>query len=816
MTADAVAQGIVLGLVYGALGVGLVLVFRTSRVVNFAHGEIGALGAAGLAKLVLDEHWPWVVAAAVVLALGAAIGALTELLIARRVAHRPKLVLLVATIGLSQLLLVAQLLLPSIREVAPYPSPMHRRVTIGSIVLTGRDFVPLAIIPALIVGLTVWLTSTPSGRALRAVGEDRRGAELCGVRTGRVAVVAWALAGALSTATAVLANPLQGVIVGRPSEALGAGLMVRALAAAMVGRLRSVPMAMFGGVAVGLIQAVANNGHFDPSVADIALLVFMLGVVLIGARGGDDSEEGQLAVVPPLRQVSPVFVLGALAVAASAPVFARPSELFSLSRVVLYALVGLSLVLLTGWGGQLSLGQFAIAGVGTFALALLERHGVPFWVSLPCVIVIGAVVSLVVGLPALRVRGLELAVTTLAFAVACSSWLFTRSGLLDAQGTATVHRSLLTGPLAFYEVCLGALAAGLVVAVSVRRSDLGRRMLAVRSDERRAAALGISPARTKLAAFAVAGGMAALAGALLGVLRVHSSAADFGPAESLRIVAVVVIGGAGSVAGAVVGTIVVLGVPAMFGSTTIAGLLPSGIGILVLTLLFPGGLVSLWRRAPLRGEPVRRPMRPLARPPAGVELRDVRVRFGGRVALDGVDLVIEPGSAVGLIGANGAGKTTLLDVISGFTLCDGGVFVAGRPMGRMSPAARARLGIGRVVQGTRVFEDLTVAEVVISAAALSRFGLDEYASMPCQELPTGIRRVVDLASVAAMRPRILLLDEPTSGLSHAEVETLLPVIQELANQTTLVLVEHDVSFVREVVDRIVVLDLGRVRTEQIR
>jgi ABC-type branched-subunit amino acid transport system permease subunit len=642
--ADALTHGVILGLVYGVLAAGLVLVYRASGVVNFAHGEAGALGAAVLAKLVLDEHWSFVLALPVVLALGGIIGALSEVCIARRLVNRPRLALLVATIGLSQVLLVAQLLLPKINEVAAYPTPVHRQLSIGSVTLNGPDFVAIAVVPAIVVGLAIWLLRTPSGRALRAASDNPDAARLAGIRPHRVALMAWVLAGVVSTATAIVANPLQGVTVGQQTQSVGVGLLVRALVAALVGRLQSLSLAIAGGVAVGVLQAVADSGHMSQSAVDLVLLLAALGLVL--ARPSERSArtkpgEGELvAAAPPHRGRIPVsnLAVGLVVGAAALPIVAgRASELFSLSRVVLYAVVGVSVVILTGWAGQLSLGQFAIVGIGTFAAAAFEAHGLPFWVGVPLTAAVGAGISLLVGIPALRARGLDLAVTTLALAVACSSWLFTQSWLLGSGGVVVVQPGRLIGidlrgPLAYYETTVAVLAVALVGAGAVRRGGLGRRLLAVRANERRAAALGVSPTASKLAAFALAGALAGVAGALLAGLRVRSGAADFGPQESLQVVAVAVIGGAGSAEGAVLGAVFVLGVPAIFGDTTVAGLLPSGLGLLLLVLLFPGGLLELvhravparWRRPPVQDEtavaPADRSPPPSSPPPSSPPL----------------------------------------------------------------------------------------------------------------------------------------------------------------------------------------------------
>ena len=385
----------------------------------------------------------------------------------------------------------------------------------------------------------------------------------------------------------------------------------------------------------------------------------------------------------------------------------------------------------------------------------------------------------------------------------------------------------------------------------MRRSDLGRRLLAVRSNERRAAADGVSPAVAKLSAFAVAGVLAGVAGALLAGLRIRSGPTDFGPDVSLQVVALAVIGGAGSAVGAVVGAVFVLGVPAIFGDTTVAGLLPSGIGLLVLVLAFPGGLVELAARvwalvpggrpnAPPAGSAApaatgaaaphargsRSPALVGSRGPAPLEVSGLTVRFGGRVALDDVALSVGGGEVLGLIGANGAGKSTLLDVVSGFIAPNAGrVVVAGRDLARLSPAQRARAGIGRVLQDARLFDDLALAEAVMvgasaadgdrerrAAEALDLLGLRPYADVPCQRLSTGTRRLAELASAIAGDPSLLLLDEPTAGLAQREAEALAPLLSRLRAELgiTVVLVEHDVPLVLSVADTLVCLGAGRV------
>jgi ABC-type branched-subunit amino acid transport system ATPase component len=320
---------------------------------------------------------------------------------------------------------------------------------------------------------------------------------------------------------------------------------------------------------------------------------------------------------------------------------------------------------------------------------------------------------------------------------------------------------------------------------------------------------------------------------MLAGLRTRSGASDFTPQESLQVVALAVIGGAGSPFGAVLGAVFVLGVPAVFGDTTVAGLLPTGLGLLVLVLLFPGGFweVGQWLRDRFRPRPPtvpaavqREPVAP--RTPSGLVVSGLTVRFGGRVALDHVDLAVEPGQVLGLIGANGAGKSTLLDVVNGFLYPDeGSVALDGRSLLGLPVAGRATAGVGRVLQDARLFDNLTLREAVLAAApgpagrragpageALALLGLERFADVECQRLSTGTRRLGELACAIVGRPSILLLDEPTAGLAQREAEAFGPFLARLQESlgVSVVLVEHDVPLVMSVADRLVCLGAGLV------
>jgi ABC-type branched-subunit amino acid transport system ATPase component/ABC-type branched-subunit amino acid transport system permease subunit len=888
VSGEIVVVGALAGMAYAVLAAGLVLVYRATKVINFAHGEIGALGAAVLGKLVLDHGWNFWLALVLVLIAGGALGALIETTVIRRLARGPKLALLVATIGIAQLLLVAQLLLPRVRleNAGPFPSPLDRSLAIGNLVLTSPHFMIFAFVPAVVVGLGMLLQRTPWGLAIRAAADNRDAAELAGISTRRVSTMVWVLAGVLSTLTVVLVNPLRNVNVGGLAfaEALGPGLLLRALAAALVGRLVSLPLALAGGVGIGVVEALVFANVADPSWSE--LLLFLLVLTLVLVRGGDQEQETGLETLGTLVRPIPerfrhlwwvrnggrLAGLAGIAVAAMLPVvFGSASQTFLFGRMLVFAIVGLSVTMLTGWSGQLSLGQFAMVGVGAMTTVFLHGRGMPYGAAVAYATVAGALAALLVGFPALRLRGLYLAVTTLSFAVAAREWFFTQEWFLGDGSVVFVQPGQTLGvnfnaQKTFYLVCLAGLIVSVVVTSRLRASGLGRSIIAVRDNERAAASFGISPSGTKLLAFAVPGALASFGGALLAGLTVQFGPDAFAPADSLAIVGMAVIGGLGSITGALLGAVYVVGLPALLGPTAAVKLATSGIGLLVLLLYKPGGFAQIVFRArdlalerfvpdttqdtpgadPSRTVPAAPSVRPVSDRPgsrgAVLDVDDVTVRFGGLVALSSVSMHVDDGEIVGLIGTNGAGKSTLMDVISGFTSADEGtVRLLGRDVTDQRPHARARLGMARVFQDARLFPGLTVREALQTAleaddpsdlvpviaafapareaeerkrttarAYVSLFGLGRYADVHIADLSTGTRRIVEMACLSAQGSRLLLLDEPTAGVAQRESEAMAPMIRRVREElgASVLVIEHDMPMIMGLSDRVYCLAAG--------
>jgi ABC-type branched-subunit amino acid transport system ATPase component/ABC-type branched-subunit amino acid transport system permease subunit len=885
---EIVVLGLISGMTYGLLGVGLTLTYRASRVINFAYGEMGALPAVIVPVLVLNHGWSWWLAVPLGVAVAGGLGAATEFTVIRRLSRAPRLVVLVATLGIAQILLVANLLIPRTGKLAggAYPTPFHALVRIGSLRLNAGHVLILVVSPLIVLALTLFLARTSVGIASRASAENRDAALLAGVPVGAVSLLVWTLAGVLAGASAILVGPTKPLL---SQVALGPSLMVRALAAALIGRLANLPQVLAGGLVIGVVELLVLWNYPTGGLLEMTLFVIVLGCLLFGrglgqlARGGDESSWALAGSVRPLaravaasRSVATarrVAIGGAVALAALAPLPMQNSQRLLASSVVIFALIGLSVVVLTGFAGQVSLGQFAFVALGALVGGRMYQLGYPAWMGALYAIAAGALVAAGIGLAALRVRGLFLAVGTLGFALAASTWLFNQPWLVVADVTGLTSRRIprphalgvdFQKELPYYWLCLVAFCAVAALVHRLRNTGVGRSMVAVRDNERAAAALSVSPRRAKLTAFVVAGAIAGLGGWLYGALLVNFNVNAFGPEQSLNLVAMCVFGGVTTITGSVLGALWVRGIPYAFGNNW--GLASSAAGLLLALLVFPGGLAGLVFR--VRDRVVQRLMGDVSAqesPPvaartlpahadadatqvaddtAPLVAAGISVHFGGIAAVYDVSLTLGPGETVGLIGPNGAGKTTFFDVLSGqIPPTSGTVTLRGVDVTGMRVEQRAELGLGRSFQQARLFDGLTVhesfrlaseradrSELVPSLLGLppSRvaerrkaagadglvdlLGLGTYADRRIDELSTGTRRLVELGCIVALGAEVLLLDEPMAGIAQREVEAFVPVIADVRAHlgASIVLVDHDLPMVAAIVDRVVVMASGAV------
>ena len=793
--------GLVTGLTYAAFAAGFVLIYRSTGVLNFAHGEVGAFGVAVFVLLLAQYGLNWWLSFVLALAACAAIGMSIELVVIRRLFASPRLVVLIATIGVGQIVAFSKFSLPAVVAPGPIPAPFEATWTpTDHIRIQAREIVVLAVVPVLIAALAWFIARTRFGLAVRASASNPDTARVYGTSPRRTSTIVWTISGAFGAATAIFLAPLQGINSARAgTAALAEPLLLRVLVVSLLARMRSLPGTLAGGVAVGVAEQLirSNVDSANRSVVDVYLFVAVLVVVLLVVRSSGRQESWSLAprlkAVPSrleslwwvrrLNAMGFVVLFGFFVVLGL--VLSTNSSLFVWTSILLFAMVALSMTVLTGWAGQLSLGQYAFVGLGGLTvLGLTQGNDIPVpfdlfdlsldlpWAAAMVVATaVGVVAAVIVGLPAIRVRGLFLAVTTLAFAVASASWLFLQDFFTGGTtfprpadkpvlDLGPIHIDFAASRKNYYFLCLVSLAAAAAVVARLRRTGIGRSWIAVRDNEEMAAASTVSPPRMKLAAFGVAGGIAAYSGGLL-VTLVPALQPDslFRASESVVVVATAIIGGLGSVAGPILGALWVRGIPQAIPSELddLVRLLTSSIGLLVLLMYFPGGLLQivysirdkLLERADRKmaarevaaavgpsaaekGSEAPESRRGRARVAGaaarvGVEAgpalqtRDVSVRFGGNTAVDRVSVHVDHGELVGLIGTNGAGKSTLLNAISGFVPSEGRVFVLGTDVtARRAPARHAR-GLGRGFQGARVYPGLTVREsLMVALEARSR------------------------------------------------------------------------------------------------
>jgi branched-chain amino acid transport system permease protein len=609
-----VLVGAVLGTVTALLAMGLILIYRTNRIINFAYGSMGGVAGVFAVDLFYEHHWNYWLAMGLGLLLGIGIGGLTEFLVIRRFAHASRLVLTVATIGLAQVLGGFELLIPKWLHAPPFlgafDTPLKASFTIEPVIFQGKHLVILAAVPLVISGLAWFLLRTDAGIAVRAAAENNDRALLLGIPIRRLSTILWMVAGGLATLTFILKAPFAGTTSG---VLTGPGILLPALAAAVVARMESLPVAFAAGVGLGVLEQVVL-WNYPPSSVDVAFLVVILLALLLRrdrlTRAQDTgastwSDTGAIRPIPrELRHLPEVriarAVLGGLvlALALLLPVFYsdRPSVVDLMSFALVWGMAAISLVILTGWGGHISLGQFGIVGCGAVVAGnLMENWNVDLFTALLAAGVAGGAVAILLGLPALRIRGPFLAVTTLAFAVALDSYVLNPNvfpGLTPDIGDRPVlwRRFPMEHARVTYYVCLTLLGLTILLARGVRHARAGRVLLATKENERAAAAAAVPITAAKLSGFVLAGVIAGVAGGLHVLILHHAGSGTYQPTSSLEVFSMAVIGGLGSVGGALLG---VFGLRLL--EQVVSGavrLLVTGSGLLFILLFLRGGLAQ--------------------------------------------------------------------------------------------------------------------------------------------------------------------------------------------------------------------------------
>src|SRR4051794_36680995 len=840
---EVVVLGTITGLIYALLAIGLILAYKSSRVINFAHGEMGAMAAGIIPPLVILHHWPYWMALLLALVVAAGTGIFMELVIVRHFARSPRLIVLVATIGASQLFFVVQTFYPKGRQLgqAQFPTPFNATLTIGSLRLLSGPILILIAVPLITAALVVFLRFTKVGLGSRAAAENRDAALVAGIPIARVSLAVWTIIGVLAGVSAVLIGPTRPVV---NQTALGPQLLVRALAAAMIAGLSSLPQAFIGGIAIGVLESVLQWNYPTGGSVEVVIFAVIIATLLLRkglgtlVRGGEASSwslTGALRDLPPALarnvRVRTGKGIGLVVLIAGAVLIALPAtsaQRVLMSSVALFAAMALSLVVLTGFAERFSLGQFAFAALGAIVGGRSHQLGSPPWMCVIYATAAGGLAALIIGLPALRIRGLFLAVATLAFAVAGPSWFYHQTWLVKTSAQSSslqIPRPTIAGidfrsDLHYYWLSLGVLIVLGAAVHQLRHSGIGRAMMAVRDNETSAASMGVSPRRIKLVAFVIAGMIAAMSGYFYGGLLVSfNQPGIFAPELSLALVGLIILGGVTTVTGAILGALQIKGLayligpllPRLVGSsvTFIVG----GVGLLAALYQFPAGIAELafkardWaarrlsggrrdervtstdvgtvteraRLVPGAGVRLRHRDAPAddvdidltgdgreTEPAYALEARDIVVRFGGNLAVNRVSLTAKPGEIVGLVGPNGAGKTTLFDVLSGQLKPQSGqVFLFDEEVTYLRPAERAQLGLGRTFQQARIFDDMRLVDAIKVALECDA---------PSEVVPSVLglrpsRRAERGKGLRAEEIRDLLGPRRHSGLHVAELST---------------------------------------------
>ena len=774
--------GLGIGALYALIAAGLVTVYRGSGIVNFAQGAFvmfaGYLDyelttAAGL------NFWPAMI---LTVAATALLGALVHLVVLRPMRNSSPLTRVVATLGVLITLQSAAALHYGYQSLSVASYLPTRSVDILPGVPVGLNDVIIFVI-GLVITVVLWAVYrfSPFGRLTAAVAENQRAAASLGRSPDAIAVTNWMIGAGLAGLAGVLIAPITFL---DPNDL--ALLIVPAMAAALVGGFVSFPLAFVGALLIGIGESLTTRYVSNPGWSDSAAFLLIIAVVLIRGRG------------LPLRS----FVLDRLAAVGSGRVrmipllvgyvvlmvllgFVLPVQWILPTAVTLVAMLFcLSVLVVVGYGGQLSLAQYVIGGLAALVTAQLAG-GTAHW---PFVLaaVVGVAVAVatggLMGIPALRTRGITLAIVTLGLAVVLFSLVLNNSSYNGGVAGISIDPPTLFGwsinPLVYQGryamVCVTALfLAGLAIA-NVRRGASGRKLLAVRSNERAATALGISVYWVKLYAFMLAAGVAGVAGVLLAFMQSAVLPAQFDQLTSINYVTVTVVGGIGLIGGSGLGALLIpngLFAQIFAAWPTLNSWLPLIGGLSVIFVLrtnqdglfamnrdmivtayqrvagrSPGrragpvpagaalpGVAAASAPAPARGPalpavPV--PARPpdgataegaadrLAAPPrtvrvtpATLHVDGLRVTFGGVTAVDDASLAIVPGEVAGLIGPNGAGKTTLIDAITGFVHPSGGDILLNDVSIRGWNARRRAIGgLARSFQSVELFAGLTVRE----------------------------------------------------------------------------------------------------------
>ena len=631
--------GVSAGAIIAALGLGLVVTYQGSGVVNFAFGATSAWSAYVYADLRrgaypfpvpglpdryhfdADVGFGWALTLA--LATGVLLAVLVYALVFRPLAHAPDLARVVASVGL--VIVITSLIERRFTDNAGLRvAPILPRdpVRFSDDITVPADGLWLVGIVCGLAAVVWWVARfTRLGLATRAAAANEQGATLLGYSPAVLAGASFVLASLIGSLVVILASPM----IQLSSGVFTFGFLIPALGAALVGRFRHIAPTVAVGVAIGMFQSVITKIQSDLSWfpqygarEGLPFVVIIVAMVVMGERlpTRGSARTWSLPAVPPAK-VTWLSATLPVAAAVIGLLVLGPLWRAAIMTTVVAAVLALSLVVLTGFAGQASLAQLAFAGIAGFALSKLAvRWGIPFPIAPVLAALVATAFGVVVGLPALRVRGTNLAIVTLAGGVAIAEFVFKNPSVVGdaSNGGAPVPNPELAGwdfgltlgdqaSRPVFGVFLVVVLVLLALAVAnLRRSDSGRRILAVRSNERAASAIGIEVARVKLQAYAIASFVAGVGGCLIGYRFGSVSDASFGVVASLAALSVAYLGGITSISGAVTSGVVAASGVAFFATSRLTDRLGvwetfiGGVLLIITAVMNPEGIAGGVRR----------------------------------------------------------------------------------------------------------------------------------------------------------------------------------------------------------------------------
>ena len=823
--------GLVTGSVYGLTATGLVLTYKTSGVFNFGHGATATIAAFLFYTLTVSQDLSWPIAAAVcVFVLGPILGLGYELL-ARSLTDAPLVSRVTATVGV---LIVVQAALGiiygtssgTLRQVDQFlPTGSFE---IGDTRIRAFQLIIIGISLAATIALWLFFRISRTGTAMRAVVDNADLLDLSGTNPVKVRRLAWMIGSSFACAAGVLLAPLLAQIDGITLTFM----VVTAFGAAAIGAFTNIPLTYLGGLAIGIAQALCTKYISDGFWTGLApaLPFLVLFVVLLVMPKRKLVEHQSTARITTGRR-APWPVQAVLGVATIVVLLLAPSlfpdAITNWTTGLCYLMVFLSLGLLVRTSGQVSLAHVSFMAIGVCAMSyLVNEQGLNWWLALLLSGAVAIPVGALLAIPAIRLSGLYLALATFGFGILLQFMFYTEDFMFGSFGAGLMIPRPSAGfesDRSFYYLMVALAVVTAVAMLVITRSRLGRLLRSMTDSPTGLSTAGASINVTRVLVFCLSAFIASVAGALHGATVTFVSGDSYQPILSLILFVTVVVSIGRDPWYAVIAAFVVFVFPSLplvfTQGPNIGGYITIAIGLLALFIGFRPAMVAMFARLPLptfgtgketaTGARKSAAVQPSERPAVragSLEVDNLRVQFGGLVAVDGVTISAPTGRITGLIGPNGAGKTTTFNACSGLNRpTSGTVVLDGNDAGRVGPAARARRGLGRTFQQMELFDSMTVRDNVamgaeasragtnplthlassratrneidaITAESIALCGLDDIADRAVGDLSTGQRRLVEIARCLAGPFHLLLLDEPSSGLDRVETARFAEVL----------------------------------------